>query len=436
MNKPLRVGIAGLGTVGRGVVKVLQKNSELLAARSGRAIEITGISARSRNADRGGVDMSAYRWYDNPVNMATADDIDVIVELIGGSDGVAKALAEGALANGKSLVTANKALIAHHGVALATLAEKNGLMIRLDAAVAGGIPIIKTIADGLAANRCESVLGILNGTCNYILTEMEKTGRDFADVLEDAQRLGYAEADPSFDVDGVDTAHKLAILASVAFGTKLNFDAITIEGIRKITPVDIQYAEELGYRIKLLGVARMTESGLDQRVAPCMVKNTNPLAAVNDVFNAVVVEGDFVEKTVYEGRGAGEGPTASAVVADLVDVARGNKTPVFSVPIAALKAAPVASRGTQQAAFYLHFRVVDEPGVIASISEFLSSEKISIENLLQRASDDAEDLTDAGINVILTTHETAEGALRQAVEKMSGLKSLLEKPTVLRMVKD
>lgn len=432
MSKALRVGIAGLGTVGRGVVKVLQQNSALIAARAGRPIEITGISARSRGADRGGVDMSSYRWYDNPVEMAEADDVDVIVELIGGSDGVAKALAETALGRGKSLVTANKALIAHHGMQLASVAEEKGLTIRLDAAVAGGIPIIKAISDGLAANRCQSVFGILNGTCNYILTQMERTGRAFADVLDDAQRLGYAEADPSFDVDGIDTAHKLAILAAVSFGTALDFGSISIEGIRKITPIDIRYAEELGYRIKLLGIARLTEEGLDQRVQPCMVKKSNPLAAVNDVFNAVVVHGDFVEKTVYEGRGAGEGPTASAVVADLVDVARGNRTPVFSVPVSALAKAAATPRDSLKAAFYLHFRVVDEPGVIASITEYLSAEKISIESLLQRGGESPA----GGIDVILTTHETQEGALRKAVEKMMGLKSLLEQPTVLRLVKD
>ncbi|MDA5194118.1 homoserine dehydrogenase [Govanella unica] len=435
MNKPLRVGIAGLGTVGRGVVKILQQNGALIAARAGRSIEITGISARSRGTDRG-VDMSGYRWYDNPVDMALADDVDVIVELIGGSDGVAKALAETALAHGKSLVTANKALIAHHGMALAAVAEEKGLTIRLDAAVAGGIPIIKAISDGLAANRCESVFGILNGTCNYILTQMERSGRAFGDVLDEAQRLGYAEADPSFDVDGIDTAHKLSILAAVSFGTALDFDSIAIEGIRKISPVDIRYAEELGYRIKLLGIARMTADGLDQRVQPCMVKKSNPLAAVNDVFNAVVVHGDFVEKTVYEGRGAGEGPTASAVVADLVDVARGNRTPVFSVPVAALTKAPAAARDALRASFYLHLRVVDEPGVIASITEILSTEQISIDSLLQRGSEEASGASEGGIDVILTTHETEEGAVRKAVLKIMGLTSLVEQPTVLRMVKN
>ncbi len=430
MSKALKIGIAGLGTVGRGVVKALEQNKDLIAARAGRAIEIAGISARSRHTDRG-VDLSVYRWYDNPVDMAEASDIDVVVELIGGSDGIAKALAETALHNDKSLVTANKALIAHHGMALAATAEEKGLVIRLDAAVAGGIPIIKTISDGLAANRCKSVMGILNGTCNYILTQMEKSGRAFEDVLAEAQALGYAEADPSFDVDGIDTAHKLSILAAVSFGTAVDFNAIAIEGIRRITPVDIRYADELGYRIKLLGVASYNNGHLDQRVAPCMVAKTSALAWVNDVFNAVVVDGDFVEKTVYEGRGAGEGPTASAVVADLVDVARGNRTPVFSVPVKALAKADSASQGSLKASFYLHVRVADEPGVIASITELLSEQKISIENLLQRGGGSA----DGGIDVIFTTHETEEGRLRTALDRVASLRTVLDKPTALQLVK-
>lgn len=429
MTQELRVGVAGLGTVGGGVVKLLEANGDLVAARSGRAIRVAGVSARSRNADRG-VSILDYPWYDNPLDMAEAEDIDVIVELIGGSDGIAKALAEETLRRGKSLVTANKALIAHHGMALARLAEESGATIRFEAAVAGGIPIIKAISDGLAANRCSAVFGILNGTCNYILTQMEKTGRAFADILEDAQRLGYAEADPSFDVDGIDTAHKLAILSAVTFGTALDFGSVGIEGIRHITPVDIRYADELDYRIKLLGVARLTGDGLEQRVQPCMVRKTSPLAAVDDVFNAVVVEGDFVTKTVYEGRGAGEGPTASAVVADLVDVARGNRTPAFSVSVKALRATPPVSREALRASFYLHFRVLDEPGVIAGISELLSDEEISIENLLQRG-----ESGNGGIDVIMTTHETQEGRLRKTLVQAANMKTLVEPPTVLRLVK-
>ncbi len=429
MSEELRVGVAGLGTVGRGVLKLLEKNADLIAARCGRPIRVTAVSARNRGADRG-VDLGAYAWYDNPVALAESDDVDLVVELIGGSDGIAKALAEAALGRGKPFVTANKALIAHHGMSLAELADANGAVLRFEAAVAGGIPIIKAIADGLAANRSTSVMGILNGTCNYILTQMERTGRSFDEILEDAQRLGYAEADPSFDVDGIDTAHKLAILAAVAFGTAVDFKSIEIEGIRNITPVDIHYADELGYRIKLLGVARLGPDGLDQRVGPCMVRKTAPLAAVNDVFNAVVVEGDFVERTVYEGRGAGEGPTASAVVADLIDVARGNRTPSFSLPVKAMTRAPAAPVDKRTASYYLHFRVVDRPGVIASISELLRDQDISIENLLQRG-----ETANGGIDVILTTHETGEARIRAALARAAELPTLVQPPTMLPLVK-
>lgn len=430
MSKVLRVGVAGLGTVGRGVVKLLEANGDLIAARAGRRIEVAAVSARSRNADRG-IELGKYRWYDNAVEMAAADDIDVVVELIGGAEGIARQIAETALNKGKALVTANKALIAHHGMALATLAENQKLPLRLDAAVAGGIPIIKAISDGLAANRCRAVFGILNGTCNYILTEMERSGRPFADILADAQRMGYAEADPSFDVDGIDTAHKLAILSAVAFGTALSFDTVKIQGIRNVTPVDMSHAAEFGYRIKLLGISRYTEDGLEQRVSPCLVRKSNPLAAVNDVFNAVVVEGDFVGRTVYEGRGAGEGPTASAVVADLVDVARGNRAPVFSIPAKNLKSAAPMPASALKAPFYVHARVVDEPGVIAAMTEALRDEGISIENLMQRG-----EQTNGDIHVIFTTHDTAEDRLTAAVSRISALRTVLSPPTIMRMIRD
>lgn len=430
MSKVLRVGVAGLGTVGRGVVKVLEANGDLIAARAGRRIEVVAVSARSQAADRG-IDLGKYRWYDNAVDMAAADDIDVVVELIGGAEGIARQIAETALKGGKALVTANKALIAHHGMELATLAEANKLPLRLDAAVAGGIPIIKAISDGLAANRCRAVFGILNGTCNYILTEMERSGRPFADILADAQRMGYAEADPSFDVDGVDTAHKLSILSAVAFGTVLSFGTVGIQGIRNVTPIDISHAAEFGYRIKLLGIARYTGDGLEQRVAPCLVRKSNPLAAVNDVFNAVVVEGDYVGRTVYEGRGAGEGPTASAVVADLVDVARGNRAPVFSIPAKNLNPAAVLPSSALKAPFYVHARVVDEPGVIAAMTEALRDEGISIENLMQRG-----EQADGGIHVIFTTHDTPEDRLQAAVARIASLRTVLSPPTVMRMIRN
>src|SRR5271165_874311 len=337
--KPLRVGIAGLGTVGAGVVKLLARQAELITARAGRPITVTAVSARDRNRDRG-ISLDGLIWHDDPLALAWDENVDVVVELIGGSDGPAKALAEKALAAGRPLVTANKALLAVHGVALAQAAEAASLPLAYEAAVAGGIPVIKALREGLAANRISRVAGILNGTCNYILTVMRERGREFAEVLADAQRLGYAEADPSFDIDGIDAAHKLAILAALAFGRPVAFDAVHVEGIRSISALDIAFAAELGYRIKLLGIAGVTDGAIEARVHPCMVPQSSPIATVDGVFNAVVAEGDFVGRVMLEGRGAGARPTASAVVADLIDIARGRLTPVWGAAAAALSTTP------------------------------------------------------------------------------------------------
>jgi homoserine dehydrogenase len=423
----IRVGIAGLGTVGRGVVRVLEKNRDLLARRTGKQIELVAVSARSRNFDRG-INLDAYRWYDDCRDLAEADDIDLVVELIGGSEGVARELVERALEKGKHVVTANKALVAHHGYELAKLAEEAGAQLRFEAAVAGGIPIIKGVAEGLCANICEEVYGILNGTCNYILTEMEKTGREFDSVLFDAQRLGYAEADPSFDVDGIDSAHKIAILASICFGTRVDFNSVSVTGIRRIAPVDIEYAGELGYRIKLLGTATMVDGALDQRVEPFMVDNNYSLAGVEDAYNAIVFLGDFVEDSFFEGRGAGEGPTASSVVADIIDVGRGNITPPFGVPTPHLLDAPAASRDELVAAFYVRLHVEDEPGVLASISESMRDSDISIESLIQHG-----DADDGRTYVVLTTHETKEGQLRAALARLEKLETMVDPPVFIRI---
>ena len=333
MKAPLRIGIAGLGTVGAGVVKLLAEHGRLLSLRGGRPLKVVAVSAR-RKARKRDIDVSRVRWESNPMALATAPDIDVVVELIGGSSGVARRLVQTALRSGKHVVTANKALLAMHGTELATLAEKKGRILSFEAAVAGGIPIIKALREGLVGNRVGRLYGILNGTCNYILTTMRETGRDFDAVLAEAQAAGYAEADPSFDVDGIDAAHKLAVLTGAAFGAKVNFAGVHIEGIRHVSAMDIQFAEELGFRIKLLGLARETRYGIEQRVHPCMVPLAAPIAHIEGVFNAVVVEGDFVGTTMFQGRGAGQGPTASAVVADLVDVARGREMPAFVVPAA------------------------------------------------------------------------------------------------------
>jgi len=427
MTQPLRIAVAGLGNVGAGTVKLLQQHAEDLARRCERPIEIRAVSARDRRRDRG-VDLSRYDWLDDPVALARLPEIEVVVELIGGAEGPARELLEAALAAGKHVVTANKALLAHHGTALARRAEAKGVSLGYEAAVAGGIPIIKTLREGLAANRIERVYGILNGTCNYILTVMRQSGREFADVLADAQSLGYAEADPSFDVDGIDAAHKLAILAGVAFGCEINFAGVQVDGIRDVSAVDIAFAEELGYRIKLLGIARPTELGIEQRVHACMVPLGTPIAHVEGVYNAVVTEGDFVGQNICEGRGAGAGPTASAVVSDLIDIARGRSQPTFSVPASELKRLPASPMARHRGAYYIRLMVVDKPGVIADVAAALRDEEVSMEAMIQRARSPGE-----AVPVVLTTHETEEAAMRRALERITRLASVTEPPHMIRI---
>ncbi|QJE72699.1 homoserine dehydrogenase [Aerophototrophica crusticola] len=424
---PLKVGIAGLGTVGGGVLRLLETQAELLEARCGRRIIVTAVSARDRTKDRG-TDLSAVRWYDDASVMATDPDLDVVVELVGGSDGIAKRTVEAAFAHGRHVVTANKALLAHHGAALALAAEEKGLTLAYEAAVAGGIPAIKGLREGLAGNNIREVHGILNGTCNYILTEMRTTGREFAEVLADAQKLGYAEADPSFDIDGIDAAHKLAVLTGVAFGVTVDFAAVHVEGIRHISSLDIEYAQELGYRIRLLGIARRTDQGIEQRVHPCMVPIGSPIGATDGVFNAVVADGDFVDKVVLVGRGAGAGPTASAVVADLLDIARGRSTPTFGVPagrLASLVASPIDRR---KGRYYVRLMVVDRPGVIADIAASLRDQNVSMEAFLQRGRAPGE-----AVPVVLTTHDTEEAAMQRALALIGGLDAVLEPPRMIRI---
>lgn len=426
--RPLRVGIAGLGTVGLGVLRLLGEHGPLLAARAGRPIEVVAVSARNRRKKRG-VPLDAYRWHSDALGLARDPDIDVVVELIGGSDGIAKKLCEAALAAGKGVVTANKALLALHGTALAKTAERFGMPLNFEAAVAGGIPIVKALREGLAGNRIGRIYGILNGTCNYILTEMRTTGRDFAAVLAEAQAMGYAEADPSFDVDGIDAAHKLAILTSLAFNCPVDFGAVHVEGIRHVSAVDIAYAEDFGYRIKLLAIARLTEHGLEQRVHPCMVPVDTPIAHVDGVFNAVVAEGDFVGRTVFEGRGAGAGPTASAVVADLVDIAADRRVPAFGVPGRGLKRIKPAPMPSHVGRYYIRLMVYDRPGVIADISAVLRDQRISIESLVQRGRAEANE----AVPVVLISHEAQEAAMRRALERIGRLKSALETPRMIRI---
>ncbi len=423
----LNVGIAGLGTVGVSTVQVLEQHRSVLAARAGMEINIVAVSARSRGLDRG-IAIDNYRWYDDPVDMASDDQIDLVVELIGGSDGIAKALVEKCLAAGKHVVTANKALIAHHGNDLADIAEKSNAALFCEAAVAGGIPILKSLREGLAANAVSRVYGILNGTCNYILTEMRDTGRAFDGVLEEAQKLGYAEADPTFDIEGIDAAHKLSILSALAFGTRIDFDGVHTEGISRLTPLDLEFARELGYGIKLLGIASKDNGTVEQRVHPCMVPVDAPINHVSGSFNAVVADGDFVDTVLQEGRGAGGGPTASAVVADIIDIARGNRAPLFGVPSDALQNVATRDMNAHFGPYYLRFSVIDRPGVLATIAETLSQHSVSIETVIQRARDPEQI-----VPLVMTVHETTEQSMRDAIAQIAEMDTVTEPPSVIRI---
>jgi len=445
MKNDTKIAVAGLGTVGVATVKVLQHKTALLSARAGKPMHLVAVSARDRHRDRG-IDMTGVAWYDDPVKMAHDADADIVVELIGGAEGPARHTVEAAIAAGRSVVTANKALIASHGLALASAAEAKNVGLNFEAAVAGGIPIIKALREGLVGNRVTAIYGILNGTCNFILSTMRDSalehahanhhgrtghnsaGRPFDEVLAEAQALGYAEADPSFDVDGIDTAHKLAILSSLAFGTEVNLEQMYIQGIRHVSPLDILFAEELGYRIKLLGIARLTEHGIEQRVHPCMIRNTAPVATVEGVFNAVVVEGDSVGRSVYEGRGAGGGPTASAVIGDIVDLAAGRRCFPFGVARRYLTPLPEWTMAQHRGAYYVRLMVKDVPGVLADITAALRDADVSVEALLQRGHDPGE-----VVPVVMTLHVTVEKALRKALERIANLDTVVELPRAIRI---
>ena len=420
----LRVAIAGLGTVGGGVVDLLAENQAILTERCGRPLRLVACAALAKR-DPLPADCI---FYTDAAAMAREADYDVLVELIGGSDGIALQIVTIALERGLSVVTANKAMIAHHGVKLASLAQSKGVTLAFEASVAGAIPVIKTLREGLVGNRVSKVAGILNGTCNYILTTMRDSGRDFADVLAEAQALGYAEADPTFDIDGIDTAHKLSILASLAFSMPVDIKAVGCEGIRHVSALDIQYADELGYRIKLLGVAERTEHGVRASVYPTMVPQASPLAHVDGVMNAVVTESDFAGRTVLGGRGAGARPTASAVVADLVDLARGASVAPFGVPVEALKVLPQAPQESRRSGCYIRLTVTDEPGVFADIASALRDEKISMEQVLQRSS-----LPSQTVPVVLILRETDEASLSRAIARIASLRTVTEHPHPIRI---
>ncbi|MEH3040777.1 MAG: homoserine dehydrogenase [Sphingomonas paucimobilis] len=422
MTEPLRVAIAGLGTVGAGVIRLIETNGDLIARRAGRPIEVIAVSARDRSRDRG-VDLSRYQWVDDTAALVHSGDADVVVELIGGSDGPALTLARTSLSAGKSFVTANKAMIAHHGLELAEAAEARGVALKFEAAVAGGVPVIKGLREGAAANEISQVFGILNGTCNFILSKMESEGRDFAEVLAEAQALGFAEADPSFDIDGVDAAHKLSILASIAFGTRPAFDAVAVTGIRHVLAADIAEAAALGYRIRLVGVGEAGPHGLFQRVHPHLVPLDHPLAHVTGSLNAVVAEGNFVGRLFFQGRGAGDGPTASAVVADLIDIARGEFGPPYAMPAAALTAAAPEQAGERRGRAYVRLQVADKVGVLAEIAAAMRDAGVSIESLMQRGAN-----ADGSVLVAIVTHEGPERCVAQALEKLESSASVLGRP--------
>jgi homoserine dehydrogenase len=428
MTQPLRIALAGLGTVGGGVVKLLDTNAALIERRAGRAIEIVAVSARDRTRDRG-VDLTRFEWVDDAATLSARDDIDVVVELIGGADGPALTLARSTLARGKAFVTANKAMIAHHGIELAGAAEASSTALKYEAAVAGGIPVIKGLREGAAANVIGHVYGILNGTCNYILTTMEKEGRGFTEVLGEAQALGYAEADPSFDIDGVDAAHKLSILASLAFGTELDFGSVAIAGIRHVIAADIAEAAAMGYRVRLVGLAEANAKGLFQRVHPCLVPLDHPLAHVSGSLNAVVAEGNFVGRLFFEGRGAGEGPTASAVVADLIDIARGEYGPAFAMPVASLARRSRLQPGERRGRFYLRFAVADRPGVLAEITAAMRDAGVSIESMIQRGA-----ASDGNVLLALVTHICPERAVTDALDRLDGSQSIIGKPMLMHIL--
>ncbi|NBC37722.1 homoserine dehydrogenase [Novosphingobium sp. FSY-8] len=438
-RQPLRIALAGLGTVGAGVIRLIAANGDLIARRAGRPLEITAVSARNRSRDRG-VDLTAYAWEDDMTQLAAREDVDVVVELVGGSDGPALTLARNAIRHGKALITANKAMIAHHGLELAAEAEGKGVPMRFEAAVAGGIPVIKGLREGAAANRIERLYGILNGTCNFILSTMEDTGRDFADVLAEAQAKGYAEADPSFDIEGTDAAHKLSILSAIAFGTRIDFANVDTAGISRILAADIAQASSLGYVIRLIGMAEADAGengapGLFQRVQPHLVPVDHPLAHVDGATNAVVAEGNFSGRLLFQGAGAGDGPTASAVVADIIDIARGydagfEKDATFSITVADLEDMPTAPSGHRRGRCYIRFVVADRPGVLAEIAAAMRDAGVSIESLIQKGRpDDGEQ-----VMVAMVTHEGPESAVTEALRLLEGSPSLIAAPLVMQIL--
>jgi len=436
MPKPLRLGVAGVGTVGVGVLTMLRAHAERLATRCGRELQVTAVSARDREKRRG-VDLSPFEWFDDPRDLARSRDIDVFVELVGGEGDPAYGAVEAALDAGKHVVTANKALLAHHGAALAERAEAQDAALKFEAAVAGGIPVVKVLRESLLGNEVTRVYGILNGTSNYILTRMQHEGRAFDEVLAEAQAAGYAEADPTFDIGGQDAAHKLAILTSLAFGTQLSYDSIYLEGIEQIDDVDIRSADRLGYRIKLLGVAMKTESGIEQRVHPTMVPKHTAIAEVDGVTNAITIEGDFVGDIMLVGPGAGAGPTASAVVSDITDIARRVDGAPFILPASKLAPYERAQMRAHAGGYYIRLSVYDRPGAFAAIAQRMAEQEISLKSIVQSPEEGeaaaAEDGGGAPVPVVMITHRTTEAAIRRAFDAIEGDGHIDRLPKMIRI---
>ncbi len=439
-SHPLRIGIAGLGTVGCGVLHNLRAHGERLANAMGRRIDVVGVCARTRGKERG-VPLGEAEWFDDPQALARSSHIDAFVELIGGDEGPARQAVTTALSLGKHVVTANKALLAKHGFELAELAEANGAALGYEAAVAGGIPVIKAMREALIANQIKRISGILNGTCNYILTQMQSEGRPFDDVLAEAQALGYAEADPAFDVGGQDSAHKLAILTSLAFETRIALDQIDCEGIQHITPADIAAADELGFRIKLLGVANKTDDGIEARVGPAMVPIHSAIAEVWGVTNAIEIEADFVGDVLLVGPGAGAGATASSVVGDIVEVARGDCLRPFIIPAAKLKPHRKATVGAHLGSYYVRLSVYDQPGALAAIAGRMADNDVSLERLVQRRAasgpglDGRSEQANELMQLVIVTHETTEAAIRNALGLIETDGKIAGRPQLIRIEK-
>ncbi|KAE9629953.1 homoserine dehydrogenase [Parasedimentitalea maritima] len=425
MTEPLRLGIAGLGTVGMGVIKIIRRQADLLEARTGRPVVISAVSARDASKDRG-LSLSNYAWETDPVALAKRDDVDVFVELMGGHEGAAKQATEAALATGKDVVTANKALLAIHGQSLAEQAEAAGQVIRFEAAVAGGIPVIKSLTEGLAGNEITRVMGVMNGTCNFILTQMQATGQGYNALFEECAKLGYLEADPNLDVGGIDAGHKLALLAAIAFGTKPDFENVQLEGIQRITLEDINQAADMGFRIKLLGVAQRSPRGLEQRMSPCLVPASSPIGQLEGGTNMVVIEGDAVEQIVLRGPGAGEGPTASAVLGDICDLARGLRIATFGQPANSLQTIPAAQTG-MPAPYYLRMALQDKPGALAKVAAALGDAGVSIDRMRQYSH------SEPTAPVLIVTHKCTRATLDVALEALEASAVVAQTPVALRI---